>query len=298
MQKRAATKLLLDKTYSRIWHRGENYADQDRVNITKANDREVEAQVQGTKKYNVKLKLIKNGIRRSCSCPYPKSICKHIVAVAILWDEKRGLKKPSPDQVDSLTRGLSETERQQLEAIFDHPLNADLDAVRKEPEWAGWPSPRKESHAKLPPCPTINKDKKQPLGKKEVEKALIEMERWSERASYDFYFCSGEMAAGFCELLEVIEDRLSGSDPKQVIIAMAQCVDWLYREFYHRVDGSDGIWLFPKVRIGNIIAELLEKHPQDPAWKKFRAIVEKVSDWWGEPKLDEKVIADWKKERL
>lgn len=298
MSKKAATKLLLDKTYFRIWHRGENYADQNKVDLKKSNDREVEAKVQGTKEYNVKLKFIKNGIRRDCDCPYPKSVCKHIVAVAILWDEKRGFKRPSVEQVDSLSRGLSQSHRKQLEAIFEDPLNANLNVVRKVPEWAGWTSARKSAHAKLPTCPTIDKHEKQPLQKEEVMKALQEMESWSERSSYDFYFCSGEMTAGFCELLKVIEKRLSASKPQQVIMIMALCVDWFYREFNQRTDGSDGVWIFPAAKIGNIVAKLLEKYPQNRAWEKFRSKVREVGEWWGEPDLNEKVVASWKEETL
>ncbi len=298
MQVKSATELLLDKTYEAVWYRGQDYADSGRVKIDKIDGKEVQAIVKGTKKYIVKLKLVANGIRRDCSCPYPKGICKHMVAVAILWDEMRGMKRPSNEEVKSYTIAPPAVSRREIDTLFDSPLNADLDKLRVLVEHTAFPSSRLQTHARLPNCPKISTDRGKPLTQEEVIKALKEMERWTNRRSYDSYFCAGEMAAAFSELLDIIERRLSSSDPGEAILIMANCVNWYYQGFNQIIDGSDGVWIFPQVRIGKIAGELLDRDPQNLAWQKFRKIVEKVGDWWGEPELNEKTIAEWKDGRL
>lgn len=298
MQIKSATELLLNKTYEEVWYRGQEYADSGRVKIVKIDDKEVGAVVEGTRGYVVRLKFVANGIRRDCNCPYPKGICKHMVAVAILWDEMRGFERPTINEIQSLTIAKPSISRGGIDALFDDPLNADLDKLRIAIEYTALPSPRLQTHARLPNCPRINNDEKEPLTRKEVRKAFKEMEGWANRRTYDHYFCAGEMAAAFSELLEVIEKRLFSSNPEEAILIMADCVNWYYRGFNQIIDGSDGVWIFPETRIGKIVSILLEKYPQNLAWQEFREVVEEVGEWWGESGLNEKTITRWKDERL
>jgi hypothetical protein len=166
-----------------------------------------------------------------------------------------------------------------------------LDKVRVGPDYFAL-SPKK--HARLPKCPQIESDNKVSLEKSEIKNALIEMELWARRKNYHSYFCAGEMAAAFSELLDVIWNRLPVSEPGKVIDIMALCVDWYFRGFEQIVDGSDGVWIFPVARIGKIVTRLIEEYPSHPAWAKFNEIVEKVALWWGEPGLNAEIIADWK----
>ena len=84
MQIKSATELLLNKTYEEVWYRGQKYADGGRVKIVEADEKEVEAVVERTRGCVVRLKFVANGIKLDCNCPYPKGLCKHMVAVAIL----------------------------------------------------------------------------------------------------------------------------------------------------------------------------------------------------------------------
>jgi len=184
--------------------------------------------------------------------------------------------------------------RREIEGLFKYPLKADVNKIRIIVNYTALPSKRLATHARLPNCPKINTDTRKPLKIKEVQSALKEMEKWSKRTRYDSYFCAGEMAAAFCELLDVIEPRLSSSSPDETINIMACCVDWYYRQFSQIVDGSDGIWIFPITRIGKIVAQLKCNYPSHSAWSEFNEVVEDAGTWWGEGPLDVEVIAGWK----
>ncbi len=295
MQIISATESLLNKSEEEVWFRGEAYADTGRVTIVRADDKGVEAIASGTKKYKVSLKFVANGISRDCSCPYPKGICKHMVATAIIWDEMRRIKRPDKKAIKSYTIAPPAVSRREIDILFNDPLNANLNILRIAADVFAR-SPRE--HSRLPNCPKIDFDDKSPLKLKEIEKAFREMERWGKRLTYDPYFCAGEMAAAFCELLQVIEKRISVSEPGVAILIMAHCVDWYYRGFNQMVDSSDGVWLFPTVRIGKVVALLKEKYPSHSAWLDFEKVVKRVGEWWGEPELNREVIAGWKDSRL
>lgn len=297
MQIKSATELLLPKTYKKIWHRGESYADAGRVKIIKLNEKEIEAIVEGRENYEVGLEFSGKGISKGCTCPYSNlgstgRVCKHMVATAILWDEKRGIEKPSQDDTENYT--MEEPEIINVGNMFSEPLKANLDKLRSMADYTGFPSKRRETHAKLPDCPKIDSDRKTPLKRKETQKVLKEMERRTNRRNYDTYFCASEMAAAFSKMLDIIEKRISCSQSKEVILSMADCVDWYFKGFNQIIDGSDGVWVFPQARIGKVVSELLGKYPQDPAWQTFRKIVQDAGNWWGEPDLDEEIIAEWK----
>jgi hypothetical protein len=79
---------------------------------------------------------------------------------------------------------------------------------------------------------------------------------------------------------------------------MALFVDWFYKKFNKITDCSEGVWIFPPVRIGNLVSTLLKKHPRDPAWQTFRQIVKLAGVAGGVKDLDEKEVAEWVNERL
>ncbi|MBE0437930.1 MAG: SWIM zinc finger family protein [Methylomicrobium sp.] len=273
-----------------IWHRGEAYAEGGKVRIVKSDDKKIEAVVKGTKEYTVKFKFKKSGLEYGCSCPYSDGICKHVVAAAIVHDEMHGMKRPTPDVIKVCVAAAPPITRREVRAFYAHPLKVDLEKVRIMGDYL---VPSKKRHAVLPKRPKIDSDTNKPLEMTEIQDAFKKMESWARRPAYHHYFCGGEMAAAFSELLEVFESRLDASSPNTVILVMAQCVDWYYRGFNQVVDGSNGKWIFPQARIGRIVAQLRKKHPGCQAWQEFNRIVKEVGDWWGEPDLDTAAIAEW-----
>lgn len=292
---KSVTQFYLDKTEEAVWHRGEDYVNKGRVRVEYYDDRKIEAVVSGKESYKVTIRWVTNGLRKSCTCPYKRGICKHVVATAIVWDELFGIARPSKDMVRFRTIQPPPISRQQITACYNDPLNADLDVIRIAVDYYAL-SPK--AHARLPRCPRIETHEKVPLTFEEVKKALNEMEKWSRRREYHSYFCAGEMAAAFSEMLEIMEKRLPSSPSEVMIKVMAHCVDWFYREFEQMIDSSDGVWIFPLTRIGKIVARLLDIYPSHSAWQEFNQVVEKVGDWWGEPALNAEVIAGWRDQCL
>jgi hypothetical protein len=88
------------RTRPRIFRRGKKYAKDEKVSLKECDNKEATAVVSGSKAYNVSLQFRGNGISRSCTCPYAKkrdsqAVCKHMVATAIVWDQKRD--RPVPN---------------------------------------------------------------------------------------------------------------------------------------------------------------------------------------------------------
>jgi len=300
---KSAAEILLPRTYKEIWKRGEEYVDKGKVETDKkfAAEDKVKAYVHGKEKYTVVLQLTKTGVIKQCDCAYSlggplsRPACKHMVAAAIYWDEARRINRPSKKDISSHTIAPAPISRQGIINLFKNPLKADLDKVRIVSEYSAW-SP--QPHARLPNSPKINSDSRKPLKIIEVKKAMLEMEKWTRRSLYDQYFCAGEMSAAFCELLDTIKKRMDRTEPREIILIMALCVAWFYGKFNRLIDGIEGVWIFPPVRIGSIVSILLKRYPRQPAWKEFRAVVRIAGERAGQKNLGAKAIADWVKERL
>ncbi|MBL8013237.1 MAG: hypothetical protein JNN05_05260 [Candidatus Omnitrophica bacterium] len=83
----SAAELLLKKTGTDVWRRGQEYAEQGFVVIQSVTEKSVEAVVHGTSDYRVQLTFSGTGISKQCNCPYAAgskahhAACKHMVAV-------------------------------------------------------------------------------------------------------------------------------------------------------------------------------------------------------------------------
>lgn len=251
---KSATKILLAKTPREIWHRGESYADKGVVNINQDNDQEIRAVVSGTEDYQVVIESTANRVNLSCDCPYftkNRDICKHIVATAIIWDEKRGISRPNQDLVEKGTVPPPAFSGRDIAKLFEKPLEADLDKLRILPEVTALGG-HVRSHSHLPKVPRVALDESQPLSQKEMQRCYSEIKRWSQRKAYDPYFCSGEMVAAFCEMLRIVKRRLSVT-PALVaaeILLRAQ-------EFHHTlitalIDDSQGLHRFSEAHLEDI----------------------------------------------
>lgn len=299
--KKSAAEILLPRTYKEVWKRGEFYVGAKRVKIIKADDQQAKMAVNGEKKYSVILKFSRDGIIKQCNCAYSlngpqaRPACKHMVAAAIYWDEKREILRPSQKDIDSHTLTPAPISRQGIINLFKKPLKADLDKVRIIAEYSSW---RPQPHARLPNIPKISQDARRALNAAEVKKALMEMEKWTERSLYDPYFCAGEMSAAFCELLDIIKKRADKTASKEIILIIALCVDWFYRKFNKLIDGIEGVWIFPPVRIGNLAHILMKGYPKDLAWREFNKIVRMAGEGAGKRNLNYKAIAEWRNEKL
>ena len=295
---KSVARMLLSRTKPVIWYRGEAYANQGKVKILKYDDKLVKANVVGTEEYKVLIKLVSRGVRRECNCPYSKGICKHLVATAIVWDELRGIERPKRKKIEENAKAFKPDIGATIGELFAKPLKANLNTIRLMVDLVSFPSKRRSRHAILPHCPKISKTVDLPLKMKEIQKAFEEMEKWSQRATYDHYFCAGEMAAAFCELLDVIASRALSSSPEDLIEIMARCVEWYYETFQSIVDGSDGVWIFPVARIGRNVHLLRKRFPSHDKWEEFGDIVCDAARDWETGEVDSDFIASWKDSSL
>lgn len=298
---KSASEILLPRTYKEVWKRGEEYVDNAKVRAKIFDDKKIEAVVKGKKDYKVILKFTKTGIIKQCDCAYSlggplaRPACKHMVAVAIYWDESQRILRPSKKDIDLHTIAPAPISRQSIINLFKNPLKADLDKLRIINEYTSW---RPQPHARLPNVPKINSDARRALKTAEIKKAFSEMEKWTQRSLYDPYFCAGEMSAAFCELLDVIKKRMYKTNPKEMILIMVLCVDWFYCKFNKLIDGIEGVWIFPPVRIGNLVFILIKRYPKESAWQEFNKIVRIAGESAGKKNMNAKAIAEWRNERL
>ncbi|MBN4056935.1 SWIM zinc finger family protein [bacterium AH-315-J21] len=238
----SATKLLLAKTDAEIWRRGVAYLDRGLVHLDIRDDKAVVATVQGTKSYRVSMTLIPRGIKPKCDCPYFTKngrICKHLVAVAIAWDESRGIPRPKQTDVSYATKPqrLSHGE---INRLFSDSLNANLELVRVLPEKTAF-SGRGRPHSQLPDIPRLCTDDCEPLTLKEIRGCFSEIKRWARRKTFDPYFCSGEMVAAFCEVLRIVARRLLVTPPSLSAEILVLCQRFNITMMTELIDDSLGL---------------------------------------------------------
>jgi len=262
---KSATAMLLKKTDRKIWHRGEVYADQGRVRTVHRDDKVMVAEVQGTLPYIVKLEFAPNGISQECNCPYFTEngcICKHIVAVGIVWDEDRGISRPGPALVLQGTPAPPRLSRRDIYRLFDYPLKADLDHLRIFPEETAL-SGRGRPHSKLPRIPKIVTDANQPLNPKELRQCYSEMKRWSRRKAYDPYFCAGEMVAAFCELLGIVKARMAVTESLVAAEILLSAQKFHCQLIVELIDSSQGLYEISEAYLYDVYCHLQEMPVSD-----------------------------------
>lgn len=278
---KSATEMLLNKTFEEIWHRGEKYTDGGKINILNSTDKEVEAEAIGTKRYTVNLKFSGNGISRKCTCPYTdrsssyRPICKHMVGVAILWDEMRGIPRPMIEEIESYTIPPPLVTRSQIDAIWRDPLNADLEILRIAAEERGtWSRP----HSRLPNMPNFDTNENKPLTIKEVKKAFQEIKRWAGRRAFDPYFCAGEMTAAFCEVLRIVKKRVAVTSLIVSAQILREAQKFHYTLVMELIDDSSGHWQFNEAHLNDLYESLKKITVTDNERETFEQKLQEFDD--------------------
>jgi len=255
----SACEFLLRKCATAVWKRGEGYAETGKIEIVRLSGKEITAFARGTSVYSVRLAFSGGGISKQCGCPYSAGSkaqhapCKHMIAVAILWDENRGLKRPSEEIVQQETIPPPKVSRAQINAVFDNPLNADLNILRIYVDESGrWSRP----HVKLPLMPAFADMVSLPLTAKEIKKALSEMNTWTRRSNFDPYFCAGEMVAAFCDVLRLIDKRLAATDIETALDIFEKLIVFNRALMIGKIDTSDGVHTISETHLRKILATL------------------------------------------
>jgi hypothetical protein len=268
MKLRSATDILLPKSFEIIWRRGEGYADQGQVTLAKSDDVEARAFVRGGEEYAVSLEFSGGGIKKKCTCPYAGNgslrgpVCKHMVAVAILWDKKRQLNVPTDEEIEENTIAEPAVTKQDAEEAHSDPLHADLEVVRLA---ASELSRSAKPHSRLPLMPKMIWETSRPVTQSEVKKALQTISRWVRRSDYDNYYCAGEMVAAFCEVLRRVLRRALATSPLVLAAILLDAQKFHYKLVQELIDDSDGLHVFSEEHLDELrdVIKSLKPKPQD-----------------------------------
>jgi hypothetical protein len=271
MENKSATELLLYRTYQETWKRGEKYADEGKVKISYYDNKKIEAVVFGSQKYQTELEFRGGGLSRKCTCPV-SDFCKHLVALAILWDKARGIERPNKEDVESETIPPPLVSSADINKMYRDPLNADLDVLRiASSERGSWSRP----HARLPNMPKIETDKNKPLSLNEIKNAFSQIEKWSNHRNYDMYFCAGEVVAGFCEVTRIIKKRLNASPLIVCAQILQESQNFHYALIMELIDDSDGLHEFTEAHLEDIYNLLKKSNIAQKDKEKFNRILNK-----------------------
>lgn len=250
MPTKAASELLLPKTYEDVWYRGEAYVERSLIRVAKRDKREIRAVVQGTAEYIVSLSYSGGGLIRKCTCPYVAAgarspACKHMVAVAIVWDEARQLERPTREDIETKTITPPLVSRFDIERAFQDPLKANLEVLRLA---ASENTPGRNPHARLPLAPPLSQEK-EPLEISEIKRAIRSIIRWARVPGYDSYLCSGEMIAAFCELMRAARTRLPITPPLIAADILRELQKGHYQIILSEIDNSDGFHIISEAHL-------------------------------------------------
>lgn len=251
MTLQSACEYILPKTYEDVWYRGEVYVERNLITLAKQDKREARAVVRGTQEYITSLRFSGTTLLKKCTCPYAQQgstrspACKHMVALAIVWDEARHLDRPTREQIETDTIPPPLVSRFDIERALQHPTKANLEILRLASSSHEWHKP----HARLPLVPLFSRETNEALSRGEIRKITREFLRWTKLPSYDPYHCAGEMIAGLCEVLRVAVSRVKATD---AILAADILLDLqqLHRTMIKNlVDDSDGFHQFSEAHL-------------------------------------------------
>ena len=258
---KSACEALLYRTFLETWRRGEKYANEGRVKIFNSSDKRVLAKVAGAQIYEVVLEFRTGGLSRKCSCPV-KDLCKHMVAVAIVWDESLGIPRPAANNVEQTAIPPPLVSRADINRAYNDPLSADLEILRLAgDEMGSWSRP----HARLPNIPRFNTELTRPLSLKEIKLVFSEINQWTRRSKFDPYFCAGETVAAFCEVLRIVKQRLLSTAPEIAVEILLGAQRFHYKIILEFIDDSDGLHIFNEAHLDDIYKYLKQHCPSGRA---------------------------------
>lgn len=248
---------IIENVTEAIYYRGLEYADQGKVKELEEQEKKLVATVVGSKNYEVEFRQGPVHTKGYCSCPYQlanQDYCKHIIAVAIAWDRSRGKDIPTDEIVKSQTIEIDYGFGAKVDAMYDNPLEADLRFLATASEYSSWGV---RPHAKLPLVSTLA-ESVEPLTLKEVKTAFNKIERFTNRATYDYYFCAGEVSAILSMTYDVLVSRLKSTEYLSGHQIVLESIVFYYNVYLQSIDSSDGVWSIPKARLPLMISQLVK----------------------------------------
>jgi len=239
----------------RYYQRGVDYLRRGRVTEFEASDDSIEAIVEGTEEYAVRLTAVPDGLEWDCNCPLglDGEFCKHCVAVALKWLEgQAGVGVP---------KAGGTAKRPNAAKVTDEDIAAALDAVDKAAlvkmvlEWAEDDRFLKD---RLTHKAARNKGPEAAIAqaRKTLEKA-IRVRRYVEYREMRSYAATVETA------IDSVEELLRAGHASGVMELCEAGVRWLSAAC-EQVDDSDGYMSSLMDRLHNMYLQACKEAKPDP----------------------------------
>jgi len=225
--------VILRRAGLRYFQRGMNYFRQGRVVEMEDLGNGVEAIVEGTEEYVVRLEAASGALEHTCNCPLglDGAFCKHCVAVALAWMEGRAADAGVQEAVSAAQRksAKSRITGEDIAAALNAADRATL--VRLVLEWAEGNAPLK---AKLMELGALRKGPEAgiALARKTLEKSIRIRNHLDYRETPSY-------AAGVEAAIDAVDALLGNGQAASVIDLCEDGMQWLSTAI-EQVDDSDG----------------------------------------------------------
>jgi len=274
------TRYILDNTTEDIFWRGVDYVNKNKVDRIEESEKIISTTIIGSNEYLVEFRQGLKYLKGHCSCPYAsmnEDYCKHIVALAAAWDEKKGISPPDQKEVEKNCLQINYDFGKKVDQMFSDPLNADLKFLAIASDYVTSARP----HAKIPIKTTITNAKEE-LSLKKVQLGLQKIENLTNNRNYDPYFCAGEISAVFCLTLDSIINKLTTVPKGFQIKIIIECTVFYYNQYLQIIDSSDGIHQIPFARLQKMANDYISRDQETEVAKILNQQIKGWGDVWKE----------------
>ncbi|KKQ90066.1 MAG: hypothetical protein UT11_C0013G0010 [Berkelbacteria bacterium GW2011_GWA2_38_9] len=274
------TRYILDNTTEDIFWRGVDYVNKNKVDRIEESEKIISTTIIGSNEYLVEFRQGLKYLKGHCSCPYAsmnEDYCKHIVALALAWDEKKGISPPDQKEVEKNCLQINYDFGKKVDQMFSDPLNADLKFLAIASDYVTSARP----HAKIPIKTTITNAKEE-LSLKKVQLGLQKIENLTNNRNYDPYFCAGEISAVFCLTLDSIINKLTTVPKGFQIKIIIECTVFYYNQYLQIIDSSDGIHQIPFARLQKMANDYISRDQETEVAKILNQQIKGWGDVWKE----------------
>src|SRR3989339_939144 len=274
------TRYILYNTTEDIFWRGVDYVNKNKVDRIEESEKIISTTIIGSNEYLVEFRQGLKYLKGHCSCPYAsmnEDYCKHIVALALAWDEKKGISPPDQKEVEKNCLQINYDFGKKVDQMFNDPLNADLKFLAIASDYVTSARP----HAKIPIKTTITNAKEE-LSLKKVQLGLQKIENLTNNRNYDPYFCAGEISAVFCLTLDSIIKKLTTVPKGFQIKIIIECTVFYYNQYLQIIDSSDGIHQIPFARLQKMVNDYISRDQETEIAKILNQQIKGWGDVWKE----------------
>ncbi|EKD56376.1 MAG: hypothetical protein ACD_58C00210G0005 [uncultured bacterium] len=274
------TRYILDNTTEDIFWRGVDYVNKNKVNRIEESEKIISTTITGSNEYLVEFRQGPKYLKGHCSCPYAsmnEDYCKHIVALAAAWDEKKGISPPDQKEVEKNCLQINYDFGKKVDQMFNDPLNADLKFLAIASDYVTSARP----HAKIPIKTTITNAKEE-LSLRKAQLGLQKIENLTNNRNYDPYFCAGEISAVFCLTLDSIINKLTTVPKGFQIKIIIECTVFYYNQYLQIIDSSDGIHQIPFARLQKMANDYISRDQETEIAKILNQQIKGWGDVWKE----------------